>query len=97
MHIEVSAIRGTLLWAPYNKDPTIGTFLGSPIFGKSHIKEFRPKAQNPQPPILNKDPTIGTILGSPIFGKSHIKSWAGGFHNAWGFRVYWSRVLGFRV
>ena len=26
---------GTLLWGPYNKDPTI---LGSPIFGNSHIE-----------------------------------------------------------
>ena len=34
----VSANWGTLLWGPYNKDPTIeGTILGCPIFGNSHI------------------------------------------------------------
>ena len=34
----VSENRGTLLWGPYNKDPTfLGTILGSPIFGNSHI------------------------------------------------------------
>ena len=31
-------IRGTLLWGPYNKDPTMGTILGSPIFGNSYIR-----------------------------------------------------------
>ena len=31
---EFPKIRGTLLWGPYNKDPTIwGAILGSPIFG----------------------------------------------------------------
>ena len=35
---EFPKIRGTLFWGPYNKDPTIrGTFLGSPIFGNSHL------------------------------------------------------------
>ena len=32
---EFPKIRGTLFWAPYNKDPTIwGTTLGSPYFRK---------------------------------------------------------------
>ena len=35
---EFPKIGGTLVWGPYNKDPTIwGTILGPPIFGKSHI------------------------------------------------------------
>ena len=30
---EFPKIRGTLVWGPYNKDPTIsGTIVGSPIF-----------------------------------------------------------------
>ena len=37
-YMGVSEIRGTLLWGPYNKDPTIwGTTSGSPIFGNSHL------------------------------------------------------------
>ena len=37
---EFPKIRGTLYFGgPYNKDPTIeGTIVGSPIFGKSHIR-----------------------------------------------------------
>ena len=32
--LEFPKIRGTLLWGPYNKDPTIqSTILGSPFFG----------------------------------------------------------------
>ena len=35
---ELPKTGGTLLWGPYNKDPTIsGTILGSPIFGNRHI------------------------------------------------------------
>ena len=32
---EIPKIRGTIFWSPYNKDPAIGTILGSPIFGNS--------------------------------------------------------------
>ena len=35
---EFPKIRGTLIWGPYNEDPTIwGTIFGSPIFGNSHM------------------------------------------------------------
>ena len=35
---EFPKIGGTLFGGPYNKDPTIlGTILGSPIFGNSHM------------------------------------------------------------
>ena len=35
-HGSLRKLLGTLLWGPYNKDPTIqGTILGSPIFGNS--------------------------------------------------------------
>ena len=38
-------IRGTLIWGPYNKDPTIkGTILGSPIFGNPHKGYHRANA-----------------------------------------------------
>ena len=34
-------VGGTLFWGPYNKDPTtllhLGTMLGSPILGNSHL------------------------------------------------------------
>ena len=43
---EFPKIRGTLFWGPYNKDPSIlGTILGTPIFGNSHIDStYGPKA-----------------------------------------------------
>ena len=35
---EVPEIRGTLFWGPYYKDPTnLGTILGSPVLGNSHL------------------------------------------------------------
>ena len=36
---EFPKIRGALFWGPWHQDPTIlGTFLGSPIFGNSHLE-----------------------------------------------------------
>ena len=36
--ITLNLCGGTLIWGPYNKDPTIwGTILQSPIFGNSHV------------------------------------------------------------
>ena len=38
---ELPNIRGTLFWA-HNKDPTVlEIFLGSPIFGNSHINTHK--------------------------------------------------------
>ena len=53
---EFPKIRGTLIWGPYNKDPTIvGTISGSPIFGNSHIciltSPHKPYRAPKQPPM----------------------------------------------
>ena len=47
---EFPEIKGTLVWGPYNKDPTIfGTILGVPIFGNPHVvtEERDPRLQSP--------------------------------------------------
>ena len=43
IYVGVLENRGTLLWRPYNKDPTLsGTILGSTIFGNSHVRMEEP-------------------------------------------------------